>query len=87
MMTIENDAVLADFVRSQKKSIQARHVGKGGRITYLSQSDFGPLRGSKLLPKLGDFNFAFPGLDEGHSHLSPIQSHSFRAPEVILGCP
>jgi len=88
MVTIEDDAVLANFVDSLKKAPQPRHVRtEDGRVTYLSQGDFGPLRGSRLLPELADFNLAFPGLDGDFGHLSPIQSHRFRAPEVLLGCP
>ncbi|UNI23793.1 hypothetical protein JDV02_009591 [Purpureocillium takamizusanense] len=88
MVTIESDAVLADFVKLQKKNHQPAHVRiEDGRITYLSQADFGPLQGPRLLPKLADFNLAFPGLAGDKGHLSPIQSHRFRAPEVILGCP
>ena len=88
MMTIENDAILTDYVNFQKKNPQHRHVRTDdGRIVYRSQGDFGPLRGSKLLPKLADFNLAFPGLNEGLGHLSAIQSHRYRAPEVLLGCP
>lgn len=88
MVTIEDDAVLADFVKSQKKNPQPRHVrSEDGRMTYLSQGDFGPLRGSRLLPELADFNLAFPGLGGDLGHLSAIQSHRFRAPEVLLGCP
>ncbi|KAI5464267.1 kinase domain protein [Mariannaea sp. PMI_226] len=37
--------------------------------------------------RLADFNLSFPGLDGNLGHLSPIQSHCFRAPEVLLGCP
>lgn len=88
MVTLENDAVLRKFVRRQRKSAQPRHIRtEDGRETYLSQGDFGPLQGSRLLPQLADFNLAFPGLADGHFHLSAIQSHRFRAPEVILGCP
>ncbi|GAB0144777.1 hypothetical protein EsHS_00005234 [Epichloe bromicola] len=88
MVTLENDAVLKFFVKRQKKSAQSRHIRtEDGRETYLSQGDFGPLQGSRLLPQLADFNLAFPGLANGHFHLAAIQSHRFRAPEVILGCP
>ncbi|KAI0103705.1 kinase domain protein [Nemania sp. FL0031] len=88
MVTIEDDSVLSDFVSIHEKSPQPRHIRKDdGRITYVSQDDFGPLRGSRLLPELGDFNLAFPGLPEGLGHLSPIQSHRYRAPEVFLGIP
>ncbi|KAM4058090.1 kinase [Hirsutella rhossiliensis] len=88
MVTIESDAVLAEFVKLHKKNPQPAHVrADDGRITYLSQSDFGPLKGPRLLPKLADFNLAFPGLAGDEGHLSAIQSHRFRAPEVMLGCP
>ncbi|RMD40228.1 hypothetical protein DV735_g4902, partial [Chaetothyriales sp. CBS 134920] len=88
MVTIENDSVLTTYVKHQKKNAQPKHIrSEDGRETYLSQGDFGPLQGTRLLPKLGDFNLAFPGLAEGNGHLAAIQSHRFRAPEVILGCP
>ncbi|TWU70527.1 hypothetical protein ED733_000803 [Metarhizium rileyi] len=88
MVTIENDDVLANFVKHEKKTSQPRHIRiEDGRETYLSHGDFGPLQGPKLLPKLADFNLAFPGLAGGNGHLSAVQSHRFRAPEVILGCP
>lgn len=88
MVTLENDDVLLDFVKSQMKNPQPRHVRpEDGRTVYLSQSDFGPLKGTRLLPKLADFNLSVPALVRGQGHLSPIQSHRFRAPEVILGCP
>lgn len=87
LVTIENKAVLADFVRLQKKNPQVCHKRpEDGRITYLSQDDFGPLQGSSILPKLADFNLAVPGLPGGLGHVFAIQSHRFRAPEVLLGC-
>lgn len=65
LVTIENKAVLADFVRLQRKNPQVCHTRpEDGRITYLSQDDFGPLQGSSLLPKLADFtspSLACPG--------------------------
>ncbi|KAI1149391.1 kinase domain protein [Nemania diffusa] len=85
MVKIENDSVLSDFVSAQERSPHRRHINTGGRITYVSQNDFGPLRGSLPMPELGDFNLAFPGPPEGIGHLSPIQSHRYRAPEVLLG--
>ncbi|GAB1319137.1 non-specific serine/threonine protein kinase [Madurella fahalii] len=69
MVSIENDAVLTGFVRNVLANPQPRHIRpKDGRVTYLSQSDLGPLRAGES------------------SHLSAIQSHRFRAPEVLLGC-
>lgn len=88
MMTIEDDAVLADFVKHYKTNPQLRHVRpEDGRVTYLSEDDFGPLRGNMLFPKLADFNLSVPRLPSDKGHLSPIQSHRYRAPEVLLGCP
>ncbi|KAG8423100.1 hypothetical protein J3458_000020 [Metarhizium acridum] len=88
LVTIESEAVLKKFVKRQMKNPQPKHVRiQDGREIYLSQGNFGPLQGSRLLPKLADFNLAFPGLADGNGHLSAIQSHRFRAPEVILGCP
>lgn len=87
-MTIENEAVLADFVNYYQKHPQPKHIRpEDGRVTYLSQDDFGILRGNSLLPKLADFNLSFPGLVGDGGHLSAIQSHRYRAPEVLLGCP
>ncbi|KAF4949126.1 hypothetical protein FGADI_9130 [Fusarium gaditjirri] len=88
MVTIENDSILADFVSYQTNSPHPRHIrSEDGRVTYLSQGDFGPLRDSRLLPELADFNLSYPGLEKELGHLSAIQSHRFRAPEVLLGCP
>ncbi|KAF5707384.1 kinase domain-containing protein [Fusarium mundagurra] len=88
MVTIEIDGVLADFISSQTNSPHPRHIrSEDGCVTYLSQRDFGPLRGSRLLPELADFNLSYPGLENRLGHLSAIQSHRFRAPEVLLGCP
>ncbi|KAF5711079.1 kinase domain-containing protein [Fusarium mundagurra] len=88
LVTIENDSVLADFVKNLTTNPQPRHVRTDdGRVIYLSQDDFGPLRGNMVLPALADFNQSFPGLDGNKGHLSPIQSHRYRAPEVLLGCP
>ncbi|KAI1034589.1 hypothetical protein LB504_004590, partial [Fusarium proliferatum] len=88
LVTIENDSVLADFVKKLTTNPQPKHVRTDdGRAIYLSQDDFGPLRGNMVLPALADFNQSFPGLDGNKVHLSPIQSHRYRAPEVLLGCP
>ncbi|KAH0593263.1 hypothetical protein MHUMG1_08985 [Metarhizium humberi] len=63
MITFEHDAVLNKFATRQKDSFQPRRTRPGdGRAIYLSQSDFGPLQGRRLLPKLADFNLCFPGM-------------------------
>lgn len=88
MITIENEKVLKDFVAHCLKQPHSKHVrGVDGREVYLSRDDFGHLQGARLLPALADFNLCYPGLGGGHGHLSPIQSHRYRAPEVLLGCP
>lgn len=87
MMTFEDDAVLTDFVNYWKANPHPRHVQNDGRIVYLSQDDFGPVRSPKMWPVLSDFNLSFPEVDGGYGHISAIQSHCFRAPEVLLGCP
>ncbi|KAF4948915.1 hypothetical protein FGADI_9199 [Fusarium gaditjirri] len=88
LVTIENDSVLAGFVKNCTANPQPRHVrADDGRVIYLSQDDFGPLRGNMVLPALADFNQSFPGLEGNKGHLSPIQFHRYRAPEVLLGCP
>jgi serine/threonine-protein kinase SRPK3 len=47
IITLENDAVLAEFVKYWELNDQPRHVRKeDGRATYLSQGDFGRLQGS-----------------------------------------
>lgn len=87
MVTFENDTLLDTFVRASQENPQHRHIRSDGRVTYLSQDDFGSLQGGDLLPKLSDFNLSFAGLPGDGGHLSPIQSHRYRAPEVLLGCP
>ncbi|KJK74454.1 hypothetical protein H634G_10361 [Metarhizium anisopliae BRIP 53293] len=88
MVTIESEDILTNFIRRQTKNPQPKHIRiQDGRETYLSQGNFGLSQGSGLLPKVAGFNFAFPGLANGNGHLFAIQSHRFRTPEVILGCP
>lgn len=42
MITIEDDTILTDYVKYWEKLDQPRHVrSEDGRITYLSQGDFG----------------------------------------------
>lgn len=88
MVTIESEDILTNFIRRQTKNPQPKHIRiQDGRETYLSQGNFGLSQGSGRLPKVAGFNFAFPGLANGNGHLFAIQSHRFRTPEVILGCP
>lgn len=88
MITLENEKILDDFVSACSKHPHPKHVSSmDGREVYLSHDDFGRLQGARLLPELADFNLCYPILGGGHGHLSPIQSHRYRAPEVLLGCP
>ncbi|KZZ90479.1 protein kinase domain protein [Moelleriella libera RCEF 2490] len=88
MVTIEDNSVLEDIVHYYKANSQPRHTrSEDGRVTYLSHDEFGGLRGTTILPRLTDFNLSFPGLPDNRGHLSPIQSHRYRAPEVFLGLP
>lgn len=87
MVTIVKDAVLTDCVHNLYSKPQPGHVrSEDGRVIYLLHSDLGPLRGTRLLPELADFDLSFPGLAGESSHLSAIQSHRYRAPGVLLGC-
>ncbi|KAI0877489.1 kinase domain protein [Hypoxylon argillaceum] len=88
MITLENNDVVANFVDFYKEEPLSKHVRtEDGRATYLSRNYFGSLQGSKLVPMLSDFDCAAPFLDNDYGHVWPIQSHCFRAPEVLLGCP
>lgn len=87
MVTIENEDILAEFATAHTRNPPPKHLRPDGHVIYPSSNDFGPMRGSRLLPKLGDFDLTFPGLIGGRGHLSPIQSHRYRAPEVFLGLP
>lgn len=86
-MGIEDDTILEEFANFYKKHDQRKHVRDDGRIVYLSDSGFGELRDSVLIPKLSDFNTCFPQPLEDNINIQPIQSHSYRVPEVLLGCP
>jgi serine/threonine-protein kinase SRPK3 len=88
MVTIENPDVLESFVAAQtRRDPPSRKIKDMDREVFVSNDDLGPLRGTRLLPQLGDFNLAFPGLGGGQAHLSAIQSHRYRSPEVLLGTP
>ncbi|KAI5464115.1 hypothetical protein BGZ63DRAFT_411922 [Mariannaea sp. PMI_226] len=78
IITIENEKILKEFVATWSVD--------GGEV-YLSRDDFGRLQGAKLLPVRADFNLCYLGLRGVYGHLLPIQSHRYRALEVLLGCP
>lgn len=86
MVTIEDESLLKAFAKYHQQHAAPRHVNESGRITYLSQDEFGPFRSSQLIPQIVDFNLCFPGLPDRRGHPSAIQPHRYRAPEVFLGC-
>ena len=83
MVDFECELVLDDFVKHQKQISQPRHITTDSHITYLSQSDFGPLREYFILPEITDLDLAKSG--EGPLYIHPIQLYQYRVPEVILG--
>lgn len=87
MITIEHASVLKRVVQYFKMP-QPRHIrDEDGRVTYLSIDGMGAFRGAMLLPRLADFNSCLPRLEGSNCRIEPIQSHRYRAPEVLLGCP
>ncbi|KAM0429731.1 hypothetical protein ACHAPT_006337 [Fusarium lateritium] len=85
MITIEDESVIDEFANFCKKNNQPRHIRDDGRIVYLSDSDFGEIKGPKLFPNLSDFNTCFRQASGKNVNIRAIQSHSYRAPEVFLG--
>ncbi|KAF4624528.1 hypothetical protein G7Y89_g13642 [Cudoniella acicularis] len=83
LVDLESESVLEDFVQQQRQIPLPRHVTDDGHITYLSKSDFGPLRDYFILPEIADLDLAQSG--EGFTRIHPVQPHRYRAPEVILG--
>ena len=57
---------------------------KGGRVTYRSHNDFGPLKSFGILPKIADFGLA-QRITPSRRNIHPIQPDHYRAPEVVLG--
>lgn len=57
MMGFKDPFVIEDFVRAQSHNPMPRKV-QDGRSVYLSHNNFGPLRSSWVLPKIGDFGLA-----------------------------
>lgn len=88
MITLENDTVLKDFLANCSKNPHPKHTSAiDGRDVFLSRDDFGPFQGSRFIPALADFNLCYPGVGDNQGLYLPIQSHRYRAPEVIMGCP
>ncbi|KAM6515755.1 hypothetical protein FALCPG4_013968 [Fusarium falciforme] len=87
LMGVEDDTILEEFANFYKKHGQHRHIRDDRLIVYLSDSDFGELGDSVLIPKLSDFNRCFSQPLEDNVNIQPIQPHSYRTPEVLLGCP
>ncbi|AEO55569.1 hypothetical protein MYCTH_89426 [Thermothelomyces thermophilus ATCC 42464] len=86
LLSVEDPAVLDDFVREkQKQGPQPRHVSPDGRATYVSHPHLGPFRSLKFTCQLSDFDRTYP-LKPGKAYLHPlVQPHTYRAPEVLLG--
>ncbi|KAG6168525.1 hypothetical protein E4U22_002683 [Claviceps purpurea] len=81
------DSDIRPFANYCKASAQPRYIREeDGRVTYVSHDEIYGIRGIAW-PRLADFNACFPLLPDGLCHLSPIQSHRCRAPEVLLGIP
>lgn len=86
LMTLENENVLEEFVKSQKATPLPRHRREDGTVVFLSQGNLGPFQGYTMKPRLADFDLAFPGMPDGQLHIHPaVQPARYRAPEVILG--
>ncbi|KAG6168524.1 hypothetical protein E4U27_007798 [Claviceps purpurea] len=83
------DSDLKPFANYCKTSAQPHYVGKeDGRVTYLSYDKISGKGGRGMpWPRLADFNTCFPLLPDDFCHSAPIQSHAYRAPEVLLGIP
>ncbi|TAQ83180.1 hypothetical protein B7494_g8495 [Chlorociboria aeruginascens] len=79
LVDLECESVLNDFVKQQREAPLPRHDTGNGHPTYLSQSEFGPLRDYFILPEIADLDLAQPG---GGSHIHPVQPHRYRAPEI-----
>jgi serine/threonine protein kinase len=87
MVTIEDPAVLGDFMNSQFDQPMHYKIDSTGRPVYRCHNDFGPLRKIKsILPKIVDFGLATRLPDADDCGIYPIQPDHYRAPEVILGC-
>ncbi|KAG6315260.1 hypothetical protein E4U22_007998 [Claviceps purpurea] len=81
------DSDIKPFAKFCKASAQSKYIrDEDGRVTYLSHDEIIGSRG-KPWPRLADFNTCFPLLPDDLCHTAPIQSHLYRAPEVLLGLP
>ena len=88
MIQFENESILGNFVgRATKETQFSRTNRETGRATLESNSEFSDLGDGGFTPELGDFDHAYPGFKGERRHVAPIQSHRYRTPEVLLGCP
>ncbi|PKY02286.1 kinase-like protein [Aspergillus campestris IBT 28561] len=85
MVSIEDPAVLADFMNSQLENPMAFKTDSTGRSVYQSCSNFGPLKSLRSIPQLVDFDSAARLEEDNDYGILPIQPDHYRAPEVILG--
>ncbi|OAA37868.1 Protein kinase-like domain protein [Metarhizium rileyi] len=72
MMTFEENFHRGDVIDSLTGEPVVQRVGITGRVMN-SSYNFGPLRGFSQLPKLADFDRAFPGWEMVEAIFSPIQ--------------
>ncbi|KAL3445083.1 kinase-like protein [Aspergillus insuetus] len=85
MVTLEDPAVLGDFMDTQLEKPMAFKVGPAGRPVYQSRNDFGQLRRLRSIPQLVDFGLATRLEEADDWGVWPIQPDHYRAPEVIMG--
>ncbi|KAJ5697170.1 hypothetical protein N7488_010854 [Penicillium malachiteum] len=85
MVSIEDPAVLSNFMDSQLEKPMAFKIDSIGRPVYQSCSDFGSLKSLRSIPQLVDFELAARLAEDDDWGVWPIQPDHYRAPEVILG--
>lgn len=85
MVSLEDPAVLADFMDAELANPIAFKVDAAGRPVYQSRNDFGPLKSLRSIPQLVDFGLATRLAEDDDWGVWPIQPDHYRAPEVVLG--
>jgi serine/threonine protein kinase len=84
MLTFENSSVLPESVKKLEQSTIHFKESHGRRV-FESHHDFGPLASHVVVPKIADFGLAQLEDDPKVPFAHPIQTDSYRAPEVLLG--
>lgn len=85
MVSFEDPTMLTDIMNTQLEHPMPYKTDSTGRPIYLSQNDFGPLKGLKSIPQLVDFGLATRLEEDDDWGLWPIQADHYQAPEVLLG--